>query len=315
MFNSSNYDEYVLTYYYATAISIMASESHPRETSHMYTSIIVLILGATLLGVVIGQFSNLLEVLTFRARMKNEEVDILNTSMFQLKISEGLQQRVVDYYELVSRSKYQYKEEAFETLNHSLRELIGCFQVDCTLKNIKFIDEYNFELIQNLSEKMSIESFQTDDIIIKQHTIGRKFYFIIEGLAEVLLEHEDYEFFNLKESKKYFNTNRIAKGKKREDSYKVAHDRSSEKLDTGEKLLVNNYVGEDLKKMDKMVDQRFDSLYTRGRSKTIKIPKKYSIINELKKGDYFGEISLLTKYLTATATVKSIGTTILGVLK
>jgi CRP-like cAMP-binding protein len=45
---------------------------------------------------------------------------------------------------------------------------------------------------------MTIESFQAGDIIIKQHEAGTKFYFIMKGFAEVMLENEDYEYYNSK---------------------------------------------------------------------------------------------------------------------
>lgn len=53
---------------------------------------------------------------------------------------------------------------------------------------------------------------------------------------------------------------------------------------------------------------RFDSLNAiqkESKEQTVK-NSKYEIVNELSQGDYFGEISLLTKYLKATATIRAI---------
>jgi len=96
------------------------------------------------------------------------------------------------------------------------------FQIDGTISKISFIHHNNYELLQSLADNMYIESFQAGDIIIKQNDIGRKFYFIIEGLAEVFLENEDYEFFNPDLVKEYFGELKLKnKGNNRKDKYEV----------------------------------------------------------------------------------------------
>ncbi|CAI2370830.1 unnamed protein product [Moneuplotes crassus] len=315
MFNSSNYDEYVLTYYYATAFSIMTNESYPTNESQITAAIIILILGGTLLGVVIAQFSNLLEIMTSQQRKKNEDLDTLNSSMFNFRITESMQKKVLDFYDLLYESKYQYKECAFETLNHPTREMISLFQIHDTLKSISFLHKSNFELVRSLSEKMVIETFQAGDIIIKQDDIGTKFCLIIEGLAEVFLEYQDYDFYTPAVVKEHYDSNQAGVTKKSRKDVHKTEEIVELKMLTNRDASKNNKTCCNIPSSERLLDNRFDSLHSNRLRDTLPPEKKFSVINELKKGDYFGEISILTKYLTATATVRSIGNLVCGVIK
>jgi signal-transduction protein with cAMP-binding, CBS, and nucleotidyltransferase domain len=65
---------------------------------------------------------------------------------------------------------------------------------------------------------MTIESFQAGDIIIKQHEAGTKFYFIMKGFAEVMIENEDYEYYNSKAVQHNFGDH---KNTERKDKYRI----------------------------------------------------------------------------------------------
>lgn len=149
-----------------------------------------------MIGVVIGQFSSLLEILNSKGRLKTEEIDILHSTMFNLRINENIQKKVTKYYEIITEPHLGFKKDAFKYLNHSLHEKIELYQIKGTVSDLSFIHQNNSELLKSLADNMSIEFFQAGDIVIKQHDIGRSFNFIMEGLAEVFLENEDYEFFN-----------------------------------------------------------------------------------------------------------------------
>jgi len=62
------------------------------------------------------------------------------------------------------------------------------------------------------------------DVIVKQGDIGREFYLLVEGLAEVAREKADYAYFDFRETRKYFgDTNTWMKDlqQKRDQTRKV----------------------------------------------------------------------------------------------
>ena len=121
MFKSSIFDQYVLTYYYST-FAVVSVDYIPTNSLEIYSAILILLFGAVLIGVVIAQFSNLLEILTSKQRLETEELDSLNSTMLLLRIKEKTQKKVSEFYEQINKSPYEYKKNAFYNLNNSLKK-------------------------------------------------------------------------------------------------------------------------------------------------------------------------------------------------
>ena len=226
---------------------MVAIDFYPIGELETFSCILMLISGAILLGVVIAQFSSLLENLTSQQRRETEELDLINEVMFQLRLKETTQKRVLKFYEKMKESSYQYKERAFEKLNHSIKELIILFQIDDTLNKISFIHQNNYELVQMIAFSMTVESFQAGDVIIKQDDIGSKFYFIIQGHVEVFIDNEDYEFFNGIEVRKFYDSLGQQKEKSksfiikdRSELYKVTEDNTGRFMKTNSPLTLQS---------------------------------------------------------------------------
>lgn len=217
--NGSNFDQYLLVYYYATQITAGA-DVFPTNYHELLICIFLLLFGAIIIGFVIAQFSELLENHTRRQRFKTEEIDAIQSVMFHLRISEKTQRKVLEYYDMIMDSPFDHNEKAFQSLNHSIRELIVLFQANESIKKLSFIHKNNLEIVTLLSHNMKIESFQAGDIIIKQNNQSYKFYFIMVGLVEVILEEKDYEFYAQEEVERQFENLKRADGtQKREQVY------------------------------------------------------------------------------------------------
>lgn len=64
---------------------------------------------------------------------------------------------------------------------------------------MKLFDSNNISQIETFASLIKIETFISNDVVIKQGDIGDCFYIVIEGSAEVTLETKDYLFFDLME--------------------------------------------------------------------------------------------------------------------
>ena len=138
--------------------------------------------------------------------------------MFQLRLPEALQTKILNYYDNIIDKKYSSADHAFEFLNDSLKETIACHIGKEAISNLKIketisnqIDKTRF--YKTLSSSLMIEHFQEGDIILKQGDVNDKIFFIIDGIVEVISENSDYEFFDEKwvnsffsELKKSYNT-------------------------------------------------------------------------------------------------------------
>ena len=66
--------------------------------------------------------------------------------------------------------------------------------------------------------------------------------------------------------------------------------------------------------MDELKPKDSDS-FTSNDEKMIFESENYKVVNEYSKGNYFGEISWLTKYLPVTCTIRAIWNTVCGVIQ
>ena len=84
----------------------------------------------------------------------------------------------------------------YEKLNANLVDLVKRYQMEETIKSLEFIDENNIRQIESFARHLKIEFFLPGDIIMKEGDIPSKFYFVHKGVAEALIELEDFDYFN-----------------------------------------------------------------------------------------------------------------------
>lgn len=70
------------------------------------------------------------------------------------------------------------------------------FQVEHWIVQSNLIHVTNERLINEFAALTSIEYFQSNEIVIKQHDISDNFYLIIEGIVEVAQETNDFMYYD-----------------------------------------------------------------------------------------------------------------------
>jgi hypothetical protein len=149
-------------------------------------------------GILVGNFANILYSFTKPERDKIEDLDMINQTMYSLQLPVDLQSRVIEYYDIVSESRLEYNKKAFQKLNHCLANKIFVSQCSNTFSRIWETDSQRARKIKNVAEYMEIKHFQSGDIILKQGERGTKVCFIIDGLTEIILENEDFQYYQQK---------------------------------------------------------------------------------------------------------------------
>lgn len=71
-----------------------------------------------------------------------------------------------------------------------------------SLNKHRLLSDDKLEEYHDLVSQMRIETFQYGDIILKQNNINNKIFFIIEGMVEIILENQDYDFYDLEATSK-----------------------------------------------------------------------------------------------------------------
>jgi hypothetical protein len=118
--------KYFLYYYYA-ALTLVGSEMLPTTNLELIIFILLIFASTIVIGVVIGEFAALISGLTKSDREANERLDIINTVMVNLRLSDDLQQRVTDYYDKVNDAKYIMDDNFYVILPLSFLKTIQIF--------------------------------------------------------------------------------------------------------------------------------------------------------------------------------------------
>ena len=79
--DSSAFQKYNLVYYYAI-ITLIGADLMPKSETELVATILLLILGPLMMGLLIAEFSNVLYILTKRERNKTEIQDMITSTMF-----------------------------------------------------------------------------------------------------------------------------------------------------------------------------------------------------------------------------------------
>lgn len=156
----------------------------------------------------IGEFASLLSAMNKTDRIKNEEVDIISSIMVSLRLPEEIQDRVFEYHDGINDSQYVPNEHT---------KLIKYFQTRVGLNKISFLNSKNPLEFESFCENLEVCYFLSGDIILKQGLLNNYVYFIIEGLVEVFLEHNDFEYFDHEKVQKFISHEKKVEKEQKEE--------------------------------------------------------------------------------------------------
>lgn len=163
----------------------------------------------------------------------NEEADIINTIMLNLRIPEHLQNRVIDYYDEILESMFVNNSDVYNHLSTPVADFMKLYQIRNSVNELKFINSHNMRQIENFVSELKIAFYLPSDIIVKEGHKNDKFFYIHTGLVEVIQEHTDFAFFDYVEVNKFINE---------------IHQEKREQTDCGQnqspKSLINSNVSE-----------------------------------------------------------------------
>lgn len=225
---------------------------------------------------------------------------------------------------MTTDSTQYYDKRAFEHLNNFLQEQIILMKSRETISRISFIDINKEEKLKALALNLEIEHFQSGDIVLKQGDYGHKFCFIIDGLMEVILENKDYRFYDQNNVNQFYGTNNSNKEIPSFKRLNALRDRGIFEEQSFHNLIPIEKIFEDSssewgsyeeESKDVASDENKEpDPFSDSSAKVLHEFENYTVLNEFSRGDFFGEISCLTKYLPVTCTIRAISNSVCGVI-
>ncbi|CAI2367321.1 unnamed protein product [Moneuplotes crassus] len=206
-YTGEKYRRYFLFNYYS-AIILLGSEILPTNNTELLIATLLVFLCTIFIGIVIGEFASLLSAMSKTDRVKNEEIDIISSIMASLRLPEEIQDRVFEYHDGINDSQYVPNEHT---------KLMKYFQTRAGLKKISFLNPKNPLEFESFCENLEVCYFLSGDIILKQGLLNNYVYFVIEGLVEVFLEHNDFEYFDHEKVQKFISHEKKVEIEQKED--------------------------------------------------------------------------------------------------
>ena len=121
-------------------LTLVANELIPTNSTELITATLLIFVGSIVIGITIGEFAALLSAMTKKERAANEEIDIINTVMLNLRISEAVQNRVSEYYDEISKGMFIKNDSLYKILSTNLADLLKMYQMEKTIKDLEFIN-------------------------------------------------------------------------------------------------------------------------------------------------------------------------------
>ena len=168
--NQSTFEIYWLIYYYSI-ITLIGADIFPTNDTELFASALLVFIGSVLIGILIGQFTNVLLDLNSKETYQNEIYDMIDNTMFCLKLPLEIQNRIKEYYEMITESSYHYNKMSFSCLNSFYQDKIILQKSHETISQMPFMNTRSNEHLKAVIMNLEIESFQSGDIVLKQGTI------------------------------------------------------------------------------------------------------------------------------------------------
>ena len=208
------FESYVILFYYA-CLALLGNDYVPTNPLEILLACVLVLVGAVSIGVIIGQFAQLLSDADKAKRRKNEQYDRLTTKMTNLHVPEQIYARVTEYYDekmkikfVSDRSMYKYFNKSIKVqfCAHQMKKPIEKFMKNLSEKLCKItktkVEIGHTRLINSMSTVAQTAFYLPDQTIIRQDALPDGFYFIIEGDCLVFQESEgdfkDYDYFEEK---------------------------------------------------------------------------------------------------------------------
>ncbi|CDW87544.1 voltage-gated ion channel superfamily [Stylonychia lemnae] len=295
------YDDYTNGYFvmfYYGSLYLMSNDALPFTTLEIVFSIIFVFIGSVSLGILVGQLSTILSQITKKARSEAEKVDFIQSMMFNLKVPEILQQRIIEYHSTCISSQYIIGPARLKLLAPSLIQKISDHQLQKLISENPWFSSSDNHLASMFSKFTSIQLYLPGDVILKQGDEGKSFHFIINGYANVVRENIDMRLSQFQE---------IANQNLNYQKQQTIFERFKQFFMNSQ----SSTLKEDLEKIQKLATIKVSKKRNIGtRRSNVFIPQDneddaYSFLREIGQNNYFGEISLLTN-LKITASVYAI---------
>ena len=170
-------------------MTIGYGQTNPRAESEIIPTMICMLIGAMMFGIIIGNISATIETNGVSKRQYKEKVTELKEYMSFRKFPLQLRFRLDEYYEARFQGKMFNEDEILSALNPVLREELINHNCCELIDSVPFFKNADADFLSSIISCLKFEVYLNGDCIIEQGTVGDRMYFI--GSGSVVIRHSD----------------------------------------------------------------------------------------------------------------------------
>ena len=110
----------MILFYYA-CLALLGNDYVPTDIYETMLACVLVLVGAISIGVIIGQFSQLLSDADKAKRRKNDQYDRLTSKMTSLRVPEEIYSRITEYYEEKNKIQFISDRNVYKFFNKTIK--------------------------------------------------------------------------------------------------------------------------------------------------------------------------------------------------
>ncbi|KAK3243448.1 hypothetical protein CYMTET_46897 [Cymbomonas tetramitiformis] len=183
--------QYEVCLYWTTTV-MTGSKATPGSEATILLTTIVFWIGSTLLVATFGNIIRLMGEVDFAESQHRLKVEKATAYMHRLKIPPRLQQRVMDYFELLYAQTSGIDGQEFMTeLPPHLRQEVAIFLNRGVLESMPLFEDCSVPFLVAVLMRLKLSVGLTDDLVITEGEIGYEMFIILQGRVSILINNRE----------------------------------------------------------------------------------------------------------------------------
>lgn len=185
-YDQDNEFKYATVFYYAI-LTMVGNEIAPRTTTQTLVSSLIIITGAIVSAFIFGNMAALMATMNKKSTHFDEQLDLVNSTMRQMKLPEEIQDHVLKFMFHVQNQPdlHQDLDTFFSILNDPLRKQILYHNNSQLLKQVQFFADCSSVEQCFFICKLKPVLFLPKDNVVSEGEQGDNLYFISKGQVGV----------------------------------------------------------------------------------------------------------------------------------
>ncbi|KRX03617.1 Cyclic nucleotide-binding protein [Pseudocohnilembus persalinus] len=177
---------------YSLIILTLGNDIAPITIGQAIFSILICVAGSFLTAIFFGEIAVLIAKLNAEQTLYQNKLEKLEMKLKHNSIPKVLQNKVLEYFDFCwEKKKLVENITDFSLLSKPLQKEIHFHLHRDIIKNVPLFKELELNEIVWIIQRLKTDIYLPDDFIIREGEVGNDMFFLMDGVAKVILKNDD----------------------------------------------------------------------------------------------------------------------------